>query len=559
MTASRPLLRHFLGSLIGRGVLQDDGVEAVRGLLFSLVAGLFSVGVMLPRQFSRIYLELSYLPDPGPFRRAMVADGLFMLTVPFFVALVIAALVAPSMFPDEVDYLTLVPLPITRRRIFAAKLGALAIFVGVLLASLSVLAAISFPMFTNRRWAEGHILARIGSHAAGAAASAAFGFLCVVALQGLGSVWAPRRWLPRLAVLVPCGVISFVILATPFVLQLPAERMWVATHPAILAWFPPAWFTGLERVLLGVADPYWQRLAIIGGVVTAVVTAVAAVAYSVLYRRFERLVLPSPREVLGAGAAKAGAGMTNGAMNVWTFSRATLVRNRLPLLLFLIFVAVGFGVVTRHLLNGFLDDTFVPDEPAPGALLSGAITMPLVLMLTGLTGLRTAFMLPVQSRANWIFRVTDAPRSRAVHLAAVDRACLRLVIIPALLMSAPIQIWVLGTAAWKTLGLAALAGLAMTEIALAGWRRVPFTCTWIPGKRPLVFTVLGAAALYFVVATVLATLIELSLFSWPLLTWLSGIMLAVGAGIRHTRVTSWAERPLLFEDEPFQLQVLGLR
>ena len=40
----RPLVRHFLGSLIGRGVLQDDGVEAVRGLLFGVVAGLVSVG-----------------------------------------------------------------------------------------------------------------------------------------------------------------------------------------------------------------------------------------------------------------------------------------------------------------------------------------------------------------------------------------------------------------------------------------------------------------------------------------------------------------------------------
>ena len=69
--------------------------------------------------------------------------NMFMLTLPFLLAMVVAALVAPSMFPDEVDYLTMVPLPITRRRIFAAKIIALTMFAGVLLLSLSFFAAIS--------------------------------------------------------------------------------------------------------------------------------------------------------------------------------------------------------------------------------------------------------------------------------------------------------------------------------------------------------------------------------------------------------------------------------
>jgi hypothetical protein len=191
--------------------------------------------------------------------------------------------------------------------------------------------------------------------------------------------------------------------------------------------------------------------------------------------------------------------------------------------------------------------------------LTAAVTMPLALMLTGLTGLRTAFLLPVQSRANWIFRVTDAPATRAVHLAAVERACLRLVVIPAMLVAAPVQFWVIGLDAWKTLGLAALAGFTMAEIALAGWRRVPFTCTWIPGKRPLVLTVVGAAIIYFLVVTALATLIQFALFSWTLLLLLAGPMLTLAAWMRHARIRDWATRPLLFEDEPIQVQVLGLR
>jgi hypothetical protein len=554
MGSLRPLVRHFLGSLIGRGVLQDDGVEAVRGLFFFVVAGLLSVGFMLPRHFSRIYLELSYLLDPEPFRRAMATDSLFMLTLPFLLAMVVAALVAPSMFPDEVDYLTLVPLPITRRRIFAAKLVALALFVGVLLLSLSTFSAIGFPMFTHRRWSQGSIGARMFAHALAATLSGGLGFGLVLAVQGLGSMWAPRSWLPRLAVIVPSTVITGAILLLPFVLQLPTQRMWVASQPEILRFFPPAWFAGLERVMLGIADPYWQRLAWIGAFGTTVVIAAGVFAFSLLYHRFERLVLPPPRDERLARSR-----IQLPEMGVWRFTRATLLRNRLPLLLFLVFSAIGLGSVTMSLLSGVLHQTFRWDEPPPPPLLTAVVSLPLVLMLTGLTGLRTSFLLPVQSRANWIFRMTDSMTTRATHLAAVEYACRRLVLLPALILTVPLQFWVIGVDAWRTLLLALLAGLAMAEVMLIDWRRVPFTCTWIPGKRPLVFTIVGAFGIYVLVTSFLAVFFQLSLFSWPLFSFLTGVLLMITAAARYRRQQAWASQALQFEDEPFQLQTLGLR
>lgn len=555
MEKLRPLVRHFLGSLLGRGVLQDDGVEAVRGLFFFIVGGLVSVGFMLPRHFSRVYLELSYLLDPEPFRRAMTTDSMFMLSLPFLFAMVAAALVAPSMFPDEVDYLTLVPLPITRRRIFAAKVVALTIFVGVLLLSLSLFSAMAFPMFTHRRWSQGSVGLRVFSHAVAALASGGLGFGLVLAIQGLGTAWAPKRWLSKLAVIVPSVVITFAILALPFVLQLPAQRMWVATQPHALTYYPPAWFAGLERVLLGIADPYWQRLAWVGAAASVVVLAAGVFAYAWLYRHFERLVLPPPRDTNDERAARR-AGV--GEMGVREFSRATLFRNRLPLLLFLIFSAVGIGLGTHALLSGILDRTFRWDEPAPPVLLSAVVGLPIVLMLTGLTGLRTSFLLPVQSRANWIFRVTDTPQSRARHLAAVDYACRAFVLLPAMMVAVPFHVWVLGIDAWRTLTLSLLTGLMMAEVMLVDWRRVPFTCSWIPGKRPVVFTILGAFCIYILVAGFLSMFIQLSLFSLPLFMFLAGVMLLITAGARFRRQQQWASQPLQFEDEAFKIQVLGL-
>lgn len=553
MSARRTLVRHFIGSLIGRGVLQDDGVEGVRGLLFSIAAGLMTVGVMLPRRFSGVYVDLASLSDPEPFRQALVADSVFMLALPFLFGMAAAALMASSMFPDEVDYLTLVPLPVTKTRIFAAKVLALVIVVGSLLAVLSVFSAIAFPMFTHQRWAERDLLARVTAHGVAAFTSGLFGVLCVVAYQGIGSAWAPRRWLPRLAVIVPCTVITGVILALPFVLRLQGARAWVAGQPAWLAFYPPAWFAGLERVLLGLATPYWQRLAWLGLVATLATFALVAASYAWLFRRFERLALPPPRHNGRPGRADLR------PMSVWEFTRATLVRNRLPLLLFLVFCALGFGIVVLFLLNGLFGGSFRWDEPAPQDLLHAVLVLPLVLLLTGLTGLRTAFLLPVQSKANWIFRMNDAPAARVRHLSAVDRACVKLVLLPTLAVAAPLQIWVLGVQAWLPLVLSGLAGLLMVEVMLADWRRVPFTCTWIPGKRPLAFTLVMAICIFALVTGTFASLIQVALFSWPLATLLAGVLLTSAGLARQRRYRAWRLQPLQFEDEPFKLQVLGLR
>jgi hypothetical protein len=287
-----------------------------------------------------------------------------------------------------------------------------------------------------------------------------------------------------------------------------------------------------------------------------VVIAAGAFAFAWLYHRFERLVLPPPRdERLAHGSGR----LQLPQMGVWRFTRATLLRNRLPLLLFLVFSAIGVGLATMSLLSGVLHRTFRWDEPPPPLLLNAVVSLPLVLMLTGLTGLRTSFLLPVQSRANWIFRITDAATTRATHLAAVDYACRRLVLLPALVLAVPLQFWVIGVDAWRTLVLALLAGLAMAELMLIDWRRVPFTCTWIPGKRPLVFTIVGAFGIYVLVTSFLAVFFELSLFSWPLFSFLTGVLLMITAAARYRRQQAWAGQALQFEDEPFQLQTLGLQ
>lgn len=553
MPATRALIRHFLGSFLGRGVLEDEGIESVRAIFFSIFAMLATVGLFLPRQFHAIYTGLAN--NQNGYEQALLADGFFMLSLPFLLAVFVAALVAPAMFPDEVDYITLVPLPLSRRRIFAAKLAALTLFGAVLLAGLTALTSIAFPAFTHQPIAEASLLRRTVAHTIASLVSGTLGFGLVVALQGLTLVLTPQRWVPRVSVIVQCACVTGVILAAPLALQMTGQRQWISRQPDALFWLPPAWALGLERWVTGLADAYWTRMAGTAGTAVLVVAAISLLAYAVLYRHAERLILPAPPTARGETRTQ-----RQRAPGVWRFTQVTLARNRLPLLLFLVFTASAIAFMATELAEAAVTVSRNPGFTTSLHLGATAVRLPLVLMLLGIVGLRMAFLVPVMSRANWIFRVTDGPDTRRGHLKVVDRALLRWVVLPAWLIGVPLQVMSMQWAAGISLALTALIGAVLVELFLAGWRRVPFTCSWIPGQRPLVFIFLASVGALIVVAGFLPMLVVVSAVRSNGLLFMFGTVLVATAGLlRWRRVQTWAEQPLLFEDERYdKVQTLGL-
>jgi hypothetical protein len=241
------------------------------------------------------------------------------------------------------------------------------------------------------------------------------------------------------------------------------------------------------------------------------------------------------------------------------FVRATLLRNRLPLLLMLVFVVGALALIAGDVL-ALIDDMrrrSVGSAPIP--LQVTAIRPSLVLMLLGVAGLRMAFLVPIMAKANWIFRLTDSPDTRRRQLTSVYQLCLRSILLPAFLAGAGLQVWALGARALLTLPLTLALGALIVEVALAGWRRVPFTCTWIPGQRPLVFILITSAAALFVASTVAPFAIVVTTRSpaWAILLSL-GLVAAIVV-LHRWRVRTWQEQPLVFEDERYdKLQTLSI-
>jgi hypothetical protein len=573
------LTRYFLDNLFGRQFLDEEGIMGLRRVLIFAGAGAVSVALYVPRILHKKYADLDALAGPEPYRQAIVSDTFLMISLIVMLAAFVAALVAPAMFPTEVDYVTLTPLPISRRRIFAAKVAAVLIFAGTVILAVVLFFAVSFPLFTHSRWSEDQELARIGSLAVATAAGSAFAFLAMMAVQGFILTVLPRGWVTRASMLLQSAAIGGLILMAPVVFSLASPQAWQRGWQAEWLLFPPAWFLGVDQMLLGRGQEWIGTLGRLGLIGPAVAAAITMACYGWLYRRPERLASLPPKAPKEAGLARRPAdmalhkskGLTYGGSTrprsrhgsawtaVWVFLTSTLARNRLPQLVFLIAWASGLAIVANSLQDGLRHmELFRAD--AEETMASAAVAMPFVLMLLAVAGLRAAFLLPISLPANWMFRVTDFPKARSERLDAVEQAFLRLAILPALAIAAPVQIWVLGVGpGLLALLVATLSAAVLLEFVLIGWRRVPFTCTWLPGKRPLPFALLAVFGVYAVTASV-ASFTAHTITRMPRgVVGLSVLLASIAAVLRWGRKRSWARDPLEFEDEPFdRVQKLGL-
>ena len=110
-------------------------------------------------------------------------------------------------------------------------------------------------------------------------------------------------------------------------------------------------------------------------------------------------------------------------------------------------------------------------------------------------GTQIIFCMPLDLRANWIFRITGVRRA-AECLVASRRSLFVLSLAPVWLASAVLCLWL-----WPWLPaaghLAILAGigLILSEICLHGSQKIPFTCSYLPGKSQVHLSVLGGLGL----------------------------------------------------------------
>lgn len=390
-----------------------------------------------------------------------------------------------------------------------------------------------------------------------AVAAGTFIFCCVLSLQGLAQL-LPRQAFLRVSSLLQ--MIFFVALVSVYVLQPGfSEIDELVQNEAVLRWLPSYWFFGTLQSMRGPMpqelDFLWQRAWIGFGI--AVLGAAAA--YLICYLRTLRKIAEQPDilpSVRGLRALPPFGGSFETALG--HFAVRTLLRSRQHrvILSFYLGIALGLGL--------FISKAPVLSHQSAPMDIWYQVNVPLLvssmlMMCAAVMGMRVVFDMPLDIRANWIFRVLPLPGVPACL--GASRRCLYALATPAWGALAVLLFWLWPwRMAVEHLVLLALLALIVAELRLSGFHKLPFTCSYQPGKAQWHMKVLAFGLLMFVTAR--AAELEKDALSSPITYAAVTAALIAAAVLARLRAQSNARSEavsLAFDDPPEPaVQSLGL-
>lgn len=559
------LTRHFIGATLAPEVLTQLGSDYLRRLLFGFLAVLLVLGIFITRIFFAKYTNLLGVVGRETYQRAVQADTLMMIAVPMLLVGLASVIAGPLLFPDETDYRVLTPLPITRAQLFITKLAAVAVIVALAIFAANLITTFWFPVAVSGRKAEHGLASHIGAHAVASLLGSVFMFFAVMAVQGLALVAAPRGWQRRLSVVVQGTLLVGLLTSFPFIARISGMTVTGNTiSHSPLIYFPASWFMGVERWLLdGSTGNGYFIAARVAVSAMSLVFMVVAVTYLLLYRSAERLAGFTGAERRGSlslnafGRLPLMAQVPAQSVAVMDFVRAGLSRSRLHQFVFTIALGGGLAVSIGQVLT-LMEGAGAKVEHSR-AVLDAAVAAPLLIALTYMLGLRAAMRWPLERAAAWVFRFTEDPQTRRATLNGSFWLLSGGGAISAMLTGAIIQPRVLGTAAISAALLTLVTVLTLAETLMINWRRVPFACSYLPGKHVLAYHMGVLFAHYFVVVVIGGNLIRWATVS-PMRAIVVGLFLIVGwVAARRERLATWGIAELEFDDDdPSEVSVLRI-
>lgn len=552
------LTRHFFTSLFDFGFLSEDGAESLKRVLLGGLSLAIAGGLLLARVFMAKYGELADAPAEA-YLRAVVADHAFLMALPMWIVAAALALVGQSLFPDEIDFRILMVEPLSRSVVFGAKLAALLLFGGlfVLGSHVGLLPVAALTMMGAAK--TGSVVLGAVAFTVSSLAASVFAALGIVAIHGLLVLLASRHRLLAFSGVVRVLLVGGLVLALPLVTRLPATAGAFETHAWWLTWAPPAWFAGLERWLLG--DATRGGLAAQAVLATAAAFAITVVAYVRLYRRFDRVTFQraGPAEMPGREpsmrAWRTGAPV-RGAVR--RFVSLTVQRSVLHQGLVVGLLAAAGGLVLNSLLGTDWHGTRL--DPS-GTDLRAAVLLwaTMTMVFLSIPAIRLALSVPMDLRANWIFRMAEDVDGRAEVADASARAVLVLAVALPIALIAPLQWWVMGRAVLAVLLVEVAIGWLLVERAMRDWHRVPFTCSYIPGKGFVPQMCVKAFAWYVLFTLATGIALRASLRHPGFAVVLASCLAIAAVGLRLRTARQARQTSLLFDEQlPTELTPLRL-
>jgi hypothetical protein len=560
------LTEHFFRAMFDFGILSTAGADSFMHMLLGAIGGLVAGGLLMTYIYAGKYAAL-WRASPDLYRHAVLGDDLLLIGLPMLLTAFVTLLVSHSLFPDERDLRILGPLPVRKAIVFGAKLTALILFSGVVIAVAHVSLVPLLLLTSIGPSGEHGVLSRLIVWAITSVSASMFAMLAVTAIEGLFVLALSGSRLYELTGIIRSTMLGLLVLCVPMVLRLPNlgpafASGWFASGAAWLRLAPPAWFVGLQQVLHGSGDPWFVQLAGIAVAAVGAAAAIVAITYAVLFRRFERLVRRSAAMSppwSDTDHTRVVTHATPAFRAVHRFTLLTLRRSQLHQSVLVGLSACGVGMAVNRLIDANLAGWLGAGGPPPSSLAAAAMWTPFGLMFVCGLGVRAALALPMAHRANWIFRVTEDETTRREQLRAVDRVVTTYVVGVPVATALPVLWITMGSTAIIAAAIVALIGFVFVHAVLLDWRRVPFTCSYLPGKRFVARSVLlGSLAFAFFPLTGVR-LVHVATAGPKQALIIGAVLFLVAYLLRRHRFAMWRKTPLMFDDEfpdePLQLQL----
>jgi hypothetical protein len=480
------LVRLFVGRIFN-GDTEAGAAEMNRGVAVIVILlampGLLASLLMLEKYGSLLRFLRGQQPlDPFV---APIPDEYFFIVLSIVVTGIVALWRWDSLFLDRRDYKNLVPLPISLRVIFFANLCAILTLTGLCTFIVNAASLLLFPVAVTASKTAIVFLHFAAGHFVAVTLASCFSCFFVFAVAGL------------LMTILPAALFKRVSLFTRFLLAIsllallggsvvnPELFLRAATNShRIFSVLPPVSFLGLARaVWIGSGDPTVASTAHAALIAVGLAFFAAMFAYAVSFRRlFIRIpetadagLVPRWPTFLAAFAPRAGRILPKPAQRAcYEFVARTLVRSSTHLQIVLGFLSLGIVVSACILASVTSPHSLIVGATPPLAFLS----IPFVLSYCAVIGIWFAFDVPIELRANWIFRFW---LDRDQHEARAVARCVLLVFSLSWLMPACFVVtlifWGWSAALLHTLVLS-LCTVALVELLLVRLRKIPFTCSY---------------------------------------------------------------------------------
>ncbi|HYR90657.1 MAG TPA: hypothetical protein VE422_41720 [Terriglobia bacterium] len=478
---------HFFSRFFDRDSASDDAdpLQRMIQLLAMLsVPGLMLSFFLLPDHPSTPWVRITELDRTW----LQISDHYVFVCYAFVVMGLVMTFKWDSLFPDRRDYLILTSLPISVRRLFAAKVVALCAFLLLFVVAINFFSMVLIPAVHPQM---------LAGHALGVLSASTFAALFFAGLQGVLINLLPpnafRRISPSIQ-MVSIALLITVLLITPLVKE--SIRPLSQTKSPILDYFPFMWFLGIYESLIPSAEIIPQSSVWMGTALKAIgiVAVVFTLSYFVGYRRHSRKILesieandfaPGRLEILAKEALNRSILRNPFQRAAFYFMGKVSSRSARHRILTALYTGAGLALamsslfaIDRRLAFPFRISTV------------GVLEAPVILSFLVVSGLRATFNVPYQLEANWVFQTVDGGAGE--YLKAIRKWVFFCRILPLYGLVALFEF------AWfdrRTAAFHLIFDLVMTafltEAFFFSFNKVPFTCAYLRNRLHLALLSVG--------------------------------------------------------------------